>query len=611
MLKLVIEDDDGRKTTVPLVRNEISIGRLEGNTIRLTERNVSRSHARIFREGGSLLIEDLSRYGTKKNGRRFAGRTTFGAGDVILIGDYRLLVRDEAAEAAGPPPMPGATPATEPAAAADPIDAMETIAMPRVQAPSPAAAVAAVSTSLPPEERSRLVCLSDAFEGSEFELVASSITIGRGAECDVVIDHSSVSKQHARVKTEGGATLIEDLGSANGILVNGAPEASATLHSGDIVELGTLRFRFVPAGDPWRYVPVIVDEVDPPGGMPVWIWGVVALIVIGGVVGVVALMGGGDDEPERQTVESGNDDPSATALAEGQRHLNAARWDDAIAAFDRVQSGTDEFEQAEPLRERAETEKANEGLYDEVVRLFDDGDADAAYRQIADIPRGSYYRTRITDENLERRILSAMIEARVERSIEAQDDRDFDGAREVMDDVRALAPNDARITTRLAEIDAAERGESPDRTPVPTADAGSDPVAVAVPTPDPTPDPTPTPTPDPTPTPTPDPTPAADPTPDPDPAANEPVDLVARATQLRGEAARAGLNGNTREAIRLLEEAAELNPYDAAIQLMLFNNYNNIGNSRRAASALRAYLRLQPNSPRRSEFEAWLETNAP
>ena len=36
MLKLVIADDEGKQTVVPMVREEITIGRMEGNTIRLT-----------------------------------------------------------------------------------------------------------------------------------------------------------------------------------------------------------------------------------------------------------------------------------------------------------------------------------------------------------------------------------------------------------------------------------------------------------------------------------------------------------------------------------------------------------------------------------------------
>ena len=39
MNKLIIADDEGKTTVVPLVRDEITIGRKEGNTIRLTERN--------------------------------------------------------------------------------------------------------------------------------------------------------------------------------------------------------------------------------------------------------------------------------------------------------------------------------------------------------------------------------------------------------------------------------------------------------------------------------------------------------------------------------------------------------------------------------------------
>ena len=59
MYKLVISDDEGKTTVVPLIRDMVSIGRKEGNTIRLTERNVSRFHAQVVREGDSFRIEDL------------------------------------------------------------------------------------------------------------------------------------------------------------------------------------------------------------------------------------------------------------------------------------------------------------------------------------------------------------------------------------------------------------------------------------------------------------------------------------------------------------------------------------------------------------------------
>ncbi len=77
MVKLIIEDDEGRKTVVPFIRQEITIGRQEGNTIRLTERNVSRHHARLFRQNGEILVEDLGSYnGVRINGEQIEGKTT-------------------------------------------------------------------------------------------------------------------------------------------------------------------------------------------------------------------------------------------------------------------------------------------------------------------------------------------------------------------------------------------------------------------------------------------------------------------------------------------------------------------------------------------------------
>ena len=88
-MKLIIEDDEGRKTVVPLIRDEMTIGRQDGNTIRLTERNVSRRHARLVKEDGSVLIEDLGSYnGVRVNGEKIEGPTKIKEGDLVEIGDY-------------------------------------------------------------------------------------------------------------------------------------------------------------------------------------------------------------------------------------------------------------------------------------------------------------------------------------------------------------------------------------------------------------------------------------------------------------------------------------------------------------------------------------------
>src|SRR3954471_10997112 len=96
MHKLIIEDDEGKAVVVPLIREEISIGRQEGNTIRLTERNVSRRHARLIRREGRYMIEDLgSHTGTRVNGSAIKAVVPLNDGDHIVIGDYKLAIKVE------------------------------------------------------------------------------------------------------------------------------------------------------------------------------------------------------------------------------------------------------------------------------------------------------------------------------------------------------------------------------------------------------------------------------------------------------------------------------------------------------------------------------------
>src|SRR5580704_16717780 len=99
MFKLVIQDDEGKTTVVPLIRDEITIGRKEGNTIRLTERNVSRRHARILRSDNEVQIEDLGSYnGIRVNNARIAERVSLRISDQVQIGDYKLYLKAEGVE---------------------------------------------------------------------------------------------------------------------------------------------------------------------------------------------------------------------------------------------------------------------------------------------------------------------------------------------------------------------------------------------------------------------------------------------------------------------------------------------------------------------------------
>lgn len=94
--KLIIEDDEGRRSIIPIDLGSVDIGRLESNTIRLDERNVSRQHARLLREKASIFAEDLDSYnGVWINGDRIQGRHEVHEGDLLRIGDFHLELRGE------------------------------------------------------------------------------------------------------------------------------------------------------------------------------------------------------------------------------------------------------------------------------------------------------------------------------------------------------------------------------------------------------------------------------------------------------------------------------------------------------------------------------------
>lgn len=78
--------------------------------------------------------------------------------------------------------------------------------------------------------------------GSPILLEKPSVTIGNDRSCDVVIDHPSVSANHCHMELRGGHWFIEDLGSRDGIGVNGEKVESSWAPELSVINIGTLEF---------------------------------------------------------------------------------------------------------------------------------------------------------------------------------------------------------------------------------------------------------------------------------------------------------------------------------------------------------------------------------
>ncbi|HEY7667121.1 MAG TPA: DUF3662 and FHA domain-containing protein [Actinomycetota bacterium] len=76
-------------------------------------------------------------------------------------------------------------------------------------------------------------------------LTGDAVTIGRLAECDVVVADKGASRRHAQIRRRDGAFTITDLGSTNGTRLNGQTIQSRELADGDRITIGatTLEFR--------------------------------------------------------------------------------------------------------------------------------------------------------------------------------------------------------------------------------------------------------------------------------------------------------------------------------------------------------------------------------
>ena len=83
-------------------------------------------------------------------------------------------------------------------------------------------------------------------EGKRMPVGPGGAVIGRSRECDIVLQDSNVSRRHAEIRPTGGdGWTIADLGSTNGVKVNGRAIATATpLQAGDQIAVGTVDVRF-------------------------------------------------------------------------------------------------------------------------------------------------------------------------------------------------------------------------------------------------------------------------------------------------------------------------------------------------------------------------------
>jgi pSer/pThr/pTyr-binding forkhead associated (FHA) protein/Tfp pilus assembly protein PilF len=242
MAKLIVKKGEEVIEEFLLKEEGLGIGRGEGNDILLSDRSVSRRHARVTREGKRWFLEDLgSSNGTFIEGRKIEKEelipgTEFRIGKFNILfeeekkpvvdEEYTTIDKDEEGTAVAEKPKEGTR--------LEEIDPERTVCRDKL-----------------PEDigedfqKAMLVALRGPRQGETYRLNNSEFTIGRGEENQLTITDPSVSLSHAVIIPQGELFLLKDLESKNGTLVNGKQIKEKTLKMGDIIKIGPQELRFV------------------------------------------------------------------------------------------------------------------------------------------------------------------------------------------------------------------------------------------------------------------------------------------------------------------------------------------------------------------------------
>ena len=77
------------------------------------------------------------------------------------------------------------------------------------------------------------------------ELEEEDVIVGRIPDCDIQLLVENVSRRHARITYRNEDYCIEDLGSKNGVYVNGVKVEKCVLRKHDMIEIGGVKILFV------------------------------------------------------------------------------------------------------------------------------------------------------------------------------------------------------------------------------------------------------------------------------------------------------------------------------------------------------------------------------
>jgi len=223
MAEIILKESGKKVIRLPLDHAGITVGSHADNEIVLQGEGILSRHGRIiFHTSGQYIVETLSPDAVLLlNGKHVHGSSSLKTGDELSFGCHTMILDlDERRRIRQP---------------ASPLRPEPTIQF-----------IPSFDSNV---NTDRLLWISEGKVKGEYSLEKDHMIIGRWKECDIVIDHETVSKSHAQVSSAEDGHIVKDLGSLNGIQIHGKNQALVHLRGGEIIRLGKVDLLYVQAGN--------------------------------------------------------------------------------------------------------------------------------------------------------------------------------------------------------------------------------------------------------------------------------------------------------------------------------------------------------------------------
>ncbi|MBV9691711.1 MAG: FHA domain-containing protein [Ktedonobacteraceae bacterium] len=225
-----------------LKRVVVTIGRGEDNDIWLDDDMASRHHAELAWDEGQVYVTDCdSLNGILVKGRRVRGCVQIESNDLLQIGSHRFvfilsLSKGDTLSGQNDPLIKHVWRSSLDSLTDDDnlLPDAKSVQDEEMLAPSSNTEICGV-----------IIIQDGEMRGQSFLLDRPVTIVGRGVECDIVIDDSSISRRHVQFLRQNDENYVQDISSRNGTTVNNEPLSSPHLLTiGDIICIGNIHMKY-------------------------------------------------------------------------------------------------------------------------------------------------------------------------------------------------------------------------------------------------------------------------------------------------------------------------------------------------------------------------------